>query len=64
MNGDEGRKSSPNGGNGGYGGAGGNILLIKDPSVTKLNIELNNQGGDGGNGGAPKYSHSSRRKEW
>lgn len=60
MNGDEGRKSSPNGGNGGYGGAGGNILLIKDPSVTKLNIEFNNQGGDGGNGGAPKYSHSSR----
>ncbi|WP_299159685.1 hypothetical protein [uncultured Tenacibaculum sp.] len=60
MNGDEGRKSSPNGGNGGDGGAGGNILLIKDPSVTKLNIELNNQGGDGGNGGAPKYSSASR----
>ncbi|WP_299109300.1 hypothetical protein [uncultured Tenacibaculum sp.] len=60
MNGFEGSKSSPNGGNGGNGGAGGNILLIKDPSVTKLNIELNNSGGAAGKGGAPKYSHASR----
>lgn len=60
MNGFEGRKGSPNGGNGGNGGAGGNILLIKDPSVTKLNIVLNNAGGAGGKGGAPKYSYASR----
>ncbi|CAL2104374.1 conserved exported protein of unknown function [Tenacibaculum sp. 190130A14a] len=60
MNGFEGSKSSPNGGNGGNGGAGGNILLIKDPSVKQLNIELNNDGGAGGKGGAPKYSHASR----
>ncbi|WP_435262160.1 hypothetical protein [Tenacibaculum sp. nBUS_03] len=60
MNGFEGRKGSPNGGNGGNGGAGGNILLIKDPSVTKLDIVLNNAGGAGGKGGAPKYSYASR----
>lgn len=52
----KGRKSESSGGNGGNGGAGGTITLIKDPSVNKLNITINNSGGRGGNGGAPYYS--------
>lgn len=60
MNGWEGSDNSPNGGNGGNGGAGGNITFIKDPSVTKHNIIINNTGGIGGIGGKPKYSTASR----
>ncbi len=41
----------PNGDNGGNGGNGGNITIIKDPSVSKLNITVNNKGGKGGRGG-------------
>jgi len=41
----------PNGDNGGNGGNGGNITIIKDPSVSKLNITVNNSGGKGGRGG-------------
>ena len=43
--------SFPNGDNGGNGGNGGNVTIIKDPSVTTLNITVNNNGGKGGNGG-------------
>jgi len=52
QRGSDGSSSSfPNGDNGGNGGNGGNITIIKDPSVSKFNITINNQGGKGGNGG-------------
>lgn len=54
--GKKGRKSENKGGNGGNGGAGGKVTIIKDPSVSKCNITINNHGGRGGNGGAPYYS--------
>ncbi|PHS66883.1 MAG: hypothetical protein COB12_05485 [Flavobacterium sp.] len=41
----------PNGDNGGNGGNGGDITIIKDPSVSKINITANNKGGKGGRGG-------------
>lgn len=60
MDGRKGRDSESVGGNGGNGGRGGNVTLIKDPSVSTLNIEINNQGGKGGAGGPPYYSSGSR----
>jgi len=48
---DGGSDSFPNGDTGGAGGNGGNITIIKDPSVAKLNITVNNGGGKGGKGG-------------
>lgn len=56
MDGRKGRESESVGGKGGNGGRGGNVTLIKDPSVSTLNIEINNKGGNGGNGGAPYYN--------
>ena len=50
--GSEGSSNSfPNGDNGGNGGNGGDITIIKDPSVSKINITVNNNGGKGGRGG-------------
>jgi hypothetical protein len=43
--------SSPHGDKGGAGGAGGNVTIIKDSSVSTLNITVNNNGGNGGSGG-------------
>ncbi|MBV1924508.1 MAG: hypothetical protein KUG68_10830 [Flavobacteriaceae bacterium] len=43
--------SFPNGDNGGNGGNGGNVTIVKDPSVSTLNITVNNNGGKGGKGG-------------
>lgn len=43
--------SFPNGDNGGNGGDGGDVTIIKDPSVSKINITVNNKGGKGGSGG-------------
>ena len=60
MNGFEGTSGSPNGGNGGNGGAGGNVTVIKDPSVMKCTLTINNKGGRGGNGGKPKYINAAR----
>lgn len=56
MNGWKGRKSESVGGKGGNGGRGGNVTIIKDPSVSSVNLTVNNQGGKGGSGGAPYYS--------
>jgi hypothetical protein len=47
--------SFPNGDNGGNGGNGGDVTIIKDPSVSKINITVNNKGGKGGRGGR-KYN--------
>ncbi|MDC8005186.1 hypothetical protein POV27_14080 [Aureisphaera galaxeae] len=43
--------SFPNGDDGGNGGNGGTITILKDPSVTSMNITVNNKGGAGGAGG-------------
>jgi hypothetical protein len=60
ADGRKGRESKSVGGNGGSGGAGGNVSVIKDSSVKKFNITINNQGGKGGKGGAPYYSSGKR----
>ena len=41
----------PNGDLGGTGGHGGDVTIIKDPSVSEINITINNNGGKGGKGG-------------
>ena len=43
--------SFPNGDDGGKGGHGGDVTIIKDPSVSEVNITVNNNGGKGGKGG-------------
>ncbi|MCH9659461.1 MAG: hypothetical protein K0U54_00975, partial [Bacteroidetes bacterium] len=42
----------PNGDHGGAGGNGGNVTVIKDPSVSKFSLTVNNKGARGGDGGA------------
>ena len=60
MDGRKGSEKNPAGGKGGNGGNGGNITIIKDPSVTGLNIKVNNDGGKGGKGGPPYYANSQK----